>query len=185
MVWSLYVLDGSTRWTDVETLFLKAFELAPVPLAWRTRDDLPDYKKCAKALQEVEDPKRSHYVGFFEKRGKYQRRLTQAGLAWCEQHAAHLTHLYGRGTVPSAATHDDGRRLRDVVKSEPFLDWTQNHAISAPLWEIAEVFRCLPDSSLSVWSARLDEYLSSARKNANPEAIAFIGAVRSMVQEAK
>lgn len=183
MVWSLHVLDGSTKWTDVEVLYLKAFELAPIRLAWRTREDLPDYKKCAKALQEVEDPKRSRYVGFFEKRGKYQRQLTQAGLRWCEQHTDHLARLYGGGTVPNAAIQDGGRRLRQVVKSEPFNRWLRDRTIESPLWQIAEIFRCLPDSSMTVWNARLNEYLSSARKNSHTNAVEFIAAVRTLVEE--
>jgi hypothetical protein len=185
MVWALYVLDGSARWTDVETLYLKAFQLAPVRLSWRTRADLPDYKKCARALQAVEDPKQSRYIGFFEKRGQHQRRLTRHGLRWCEQHAAQLTLLYGGGLVPSAATQDDGRRLREVLKSKPFNKWSRRRIIESPLWEIAEVFRCLPDSSASVWNARLDEYLSAAKRNTNPDVIEFIEAVRAHVQEKK
>ena len=52
IVWALHLCGGAERWVDVEELYLKAFELAPARLSWRTREDLPDYKKCAKALQE-------------------------------------------------------------------------------------------------------------------------------------
>jgi len=69
LVWALHLLGGAERWVDVEELYLKAFELAPARLSWRTRPDLPDYKKCAKALQAVESPKGSNHHGLLAKNG--------------------------------------------------------------------------------------------------------------------
>lgn len=54
LVWSLFLLDGAEKWVDVENIYLKAFELGPARLSWRTRADIPDYKKVSKALQSVE-----------------------------------------------------------------------------------------------------------------------------------
>lgn len=56
LVWACYQCGGFDRWIEVEELYLNAFELALARLAWRTRGNLPDYKKCAKALQELEGP---------------------------------------------------------------------------------------------------------------------------------
>ena len=39
---------------DVEEIYLKCFEIAPARLGWRTRPEIPDYKKISKALQSVE-----------------------------------------------------------------------------------------------------------------------------------
>jgi hypothetical protein len=50
-IWSLYQLGGADRSIEVEDIYLKAFDIAPARLGWRTRPDLPDYKKVAKALQ--------------------------------------------------------------------------------------------------------------------------------------
>lgn len=183
MIWALYLAGGAESWTDVEALFLKAFELAPARLAWRTRDDLPDYKKCAKALQEVEDPKRSRYMGFFEKRGRYQRRLTQQGMQWCQQYENQLSALYGGGLVPSARIQDHGRRVRAIRASGPYQTWAHEGTIGSPIWELAEIFRCLPDSSPAVWNARLDEHLLSAQRNSDTNVSEFIEAVRTLVRE--
>jgi len=35
-VWALGLLDGATSFVDVEDVSLRAFELAPTRLAWRT-----------------------------------------------------------------------------------------------------------------------------------------------------
>ena len=61
-VYACYLAGGYERWLDVEELYLKMFELAPNRLGWRTRSDLPDYKKCAKALQELEDLSRARLI---------------------------------------------------------------------------------------------------------------------------
>ena len=49
-VWALYLLGGADQDVDVEAIYLKCFELAPARLAWRTRPDLPDYKKISTSL---------------------------------------------------------------------------------------------------------------------------------------
>ena len=56
-LWALYELGGSDEFIDVEAAFYRAFELAPARLSWRTRSDLPDLKKCSKALRDAEGRK--------------------------------------------------------------------------------------------------------------------------------
>lgn len=185
LVWSLFCLDGSQRWVDVEEVYLKAFELAPARLGWRTRPDIPDYKKCAKALQEVEDPRRTRHPGLFEKAGQYRRRLTALGVRWCEQNQRELGALYGTGSVPSAVGQDDGRRVRAIVQSGPFIVWRESRQLSSALWELAEIFRCMPDSSPSTWNSRLDEHLVAARRNNQSDVVDFIEEVRAVVGRPK
>ena len=184
LVWALHLAGGDDGWVDVEELYLKAFELAPVRLSWRTRPDLPDYKKCAKALQELEDPKRSDHLGLTTKNGAYERRLTDQGLQWCETHEALLTSLYSStDVVPSASTQDDARRIRTLVGSTAYRTWADTDELSCSLWELAEAFRCMANSTKATWLVRLDEYAVAARRNGNEELERFIEAARSLVEQ--
>ncbi len=74
-VWALYLLGGADRGVDVEEIYLKCFELAPARLGWRTRPDLPDYKKASKALQSIEA--KTHIDGF-----KLQRSDSPESILW-------------------------------------------------------------------------------------------------------
>ena len=184
IVWALHLCGGAERWVDVEELYLKAFELAPARLSWRTREDLPDYKKCAKALQEVEDTKSARHMPALMKQGAYERRLTVKGLAWCEAHAEYLTALYSSTRiVPSASSQDDARRLKALTDSAAYRTWQASGAVSTKRWELAEAFRCRANSPDATWQARLDEHGSSARRNGLNEVERFIELVRTYLND--
>ena len=184
IIWALHLCGGAERWVDVEELYLKAFELAPARLSWRTREDLPDYKKCAKALQEVEDTKSARHMSALMKQGAYERRLTVKGLAWCEAHAEYLTVLYSSTRiVPSASSQDDARRLKALTDSAAYRTWQESGAVSTTRWELAEAFRCRANSPEATWQARLDEHASSARRNGLNEVERFIELVRTYLND--
>lgn len=162
LVWACYTAGGFERWLDVEELYLKAFELGPRRLAWRTRPDIPDYKKCAKALQELEDPKRSDHLGLFLKNGRYSRKLSETGLTWCTSNAVLLDRLYGGGQVLPQSTSDSSRIVLQLEKSEAFKQFKSSKIATTETWLIAEAIQCLPDSSPSVWSASFDRVQAAA-----------------------
>lgn len=176
LVWSLYTLGGAERWVDVEDVFLRCFELAPLRLAWRTRPDLPDYKKCAKALQSVEA---TTHRGLLAKQGRYLRRLTDAGTAWCEQHATTLADLYG-GTRPvrAASTSSDERLLRELRSHPAFKSWQASEDLPE-VWDLADALKCSVSSPPAVWDQRLDELEQAARRAADDDVLGFAGAVRA------
>lgn len=182
LVWAMYLLGGHERWVDVEDMYLKAFELAPARLSWRTRSDVPDYKKCAKALQELEDTKRSEHLGLLAKQGSYLRKLTESGLQWCEKYQSTLSRLYSGGFVPSATTQEAGRVIRDLEKSEVFLSFQQLGRVECDLWELAEALRCMVDSSPAVWAARLDSVAIAAKANGRRDILEFIEASRELFE---
>lgn len=179
LVWSCFQLGGFDRWIDVEELYLKAFELAPARLAWRTRPDLPDYKKCAKALQELEDPKRSTHLGLLAKKNQYLRKLTADGKAWCESYHDMLAALYGSAPVPAASTQEAARLVRHVESTDAFRHFTTTGKVACELWQLAESLRCLPDSRPEVWMARLDAIEAGATRAARTDVAAFVDAVRA------
>ncbi len=181
LVWACYVLGGYENWVDVEDLYLKAFELGPNRLGWRTHPEIPDYKKCAKALQEVEDPKRSDHLGLFLKQGRYIRKLSDEGLAWCTSYRSLLESLYGGGYVPSQSVSEMGRIIAAVDRSEAFREFTNSGSVGVELWLLADALQCLPNSDWVVWMARLDALRVAAEQNGRDDIAAFVLCVRDRV----
>ena len=183
ITWATDILGGRDRWVDVEQIYLKAFEIAPARLSWRTRPDLPDYKKCAKALQELES--RTHdgdEYGMLIKHGAYQRKLSVEGASWCDRYRSDLEGLYG-GVVPSAVTQDDGRRIRKITNSPVFARWKGGEDLDSTLWELSETLECLSDSSLATWEQRIDAASHAAHRNSRTDVVTFMELVRRFVRE--
>lgn len=180
LVYACYLAGGFEKWLDVEDLFLKAFELAPARLSWRTKPDIPDYKKISKALQELEDPKRSDHLGLLDKKGKYERKLSVLGLDWCRQYESLLNSLYGgERVVPTAAIQDSSRLLRHVENSQAFSEFKLTRTVTSEKWTLAEALRCLPDSAPHVWRGRIDQVQSAAEKNGRSDLVEFARSIRS------
>ncbi len=187
VVWSLYQLGATDKWFDVEDLYLKMFELAPARLSWRKHTQYPDYKKCAKALQEVEDVKRSDHLGLVTK-GVVQpqakrprsneRRLTLEGLQWCEEHQEQLAALYSSTVVPNARAQPDARLIRNTTRSDAYTLWKETGALPDALGELAEAFMCGPKSPAETWEMRFDERTLAARRNGHTELLEFLNAAR-------
>jgi hypothetical protein len=182
LVWACFVAGGYERWLDVEELYLKAFDLAPARLAWRTREDLPDYKKCAKALQEVEDPKRSDHLGLFLKNGRYLRKLSDDGHEWCKTYGSMLMALYGGGLVPAPPTAVASQALSALKRSQAYQEFLKSGDVTCELWMLAEAIQCLPDSTRAVWLARLDHLNSALRATDDQAAVSFVNRARSRIE---
>ena len=181
LIWSAFLLGAHGKWIDVEDVYLKAFELAPARLSWRTRSELPDYKKCAKALQELEDPNRSEHLGLLSKQGSYKRKLTEKGYLWCKQYESHLSGLYSGNAVPAALNQESSRIIRQIETSEVFKRYVDDGFLSGDVWEIAEAMRCMPDSNLSVWADRIDAVSIAAKENQRDDIEVFASKVREQV----
>jgi hypothetical protein len=182
LIWALYLLGGSDTFVDVEDLFIKSFELAPARLSWRTRQDIPDYKKCSKALQEVEDHKRSQLSNLFEKNGPYKRKLSSAGVEWATNHAKALAALYSEGVVPSASVQEDSKMLRSVTESAPFEMFLLDDQSELNLYEISDLFRCLPDADFAIWTQRFDRIRNAATRNGNTRVLSFVERCSALVK---
>ena len=73
---------------------MAAFELAPMQFCWRTRQDLPDLKKCSKALRDAE----ARTPALLAKSSdRYKRQLTPEGFRWIEENQARLEAGLERG----------------------------------------------------------------------------------------
>ena len=181
LIWALSLLGGNDNFIEVEDLFIKAFELAPARLSWRTRQDLPDYKKCSKALQEVEDQKRSQLSHLFEKKGAYKRKLSSAGIEWVNTHSKELAALYSDGVVPSASVQEDAKLLRSITESVPFEAFLNDEQTEMNVYEVSDLFRCMPDADFTVWKQRFDRVRNAASRNGNSRVISFVDKCRELV----
>ena len=95
-VWVLHELGGSVTFVDIEDVFFRCFEVAPNRFSWRTRRDLPDYKKCSKALRDAESRRPALLV---KTANAFKRQLTVEGQQWISVHQRNLEGLLGTGRV--------------------------------------------------------------------------------------
>jgi hypothetical protein len=152
-IWALYLLGGSDKDVDVEEIYLKCFELAPARLGWRTRPELPDYKKAAKSLQSVEA---STHVGLLHKPHKFSRRLTLEGVRWVELYQQILEDNYSHKPVMASKSHNSYERVRQfIVKSNAWQTFKNSQDVQ-DIGDAAAALQCSPASPQSTWQSRIN-----------------------------
>lgn len=181
LIWACFAAGGEEHWLDVEEIFYKAYELAPSRMSWRTRQDIADKLKCAKALQAIEHPTKSQHSGLLLRRGEYKRKLSVKGRDWCEQHRLILERLYGSAQVPAASTQDASRTIRHLESSDVFKRFQTKSTLNCERWELAEALSCMVDSDASIWIARLDRLMAAAKANSRRDVVDFVGSARQLV----
>jgi hypothetical protein len=137
-LWALHQLGGSTQFVDVEDIYIECFNIAPARFGWRTRKNLPDYKKCAKALQQAEEKSR-HPKMLIKTRDAYARQLTVEGQQWIAMNSLRLSKiLQSELPVPEPRQRPTSRMLIDIERSESFITWTETKTMedcrSSPLF---------------------------------------------------
>lgn len=173
-LWALYELGGADEFIDVENVFFRAFELAPLRLSWRTRSDLPDLKKCSKALRDAEGREPRLLV----KKGAEMRRLTVEGQQWIEDNFDRLAEALGGERVVSAPrTRVPSRLVSQALQSAVFATWTETATITDEKWRVAEMLRCSPDSSRAVFRDRLETLRGAAYSAGRLDALGFLDAL--------
>jgi hypothetical protein len=173
-VWALYDLDGANNFVDVEDIFWRAFEIAPLRFAWRTRPAIPDLKRCSKALQEAEawTPK------LFVKKGPEMRKLTVEGQQWIEDNFDRLADVLGSDAIVRAPRlRLPSRLIAQALQSSLYGDWQLNKLIGDERWRVAEMLRCSPDSSRHVFADRLETLRSAAYSAGRLDVLEFFDAV--------
>lgn len=176
-IWSLYQLGGAEHDVDVEAIYLLSFELAPARLGWRTRPDLPDYKKASKALQSVEA---QTHIGLVHRTSQYLRRLTTQGTSWVELNRSLLERNYG-GDEPvcAAPTNEHERRRRLTRRSSVFKDWAAGRPILVEA--LSDALECSPVSPESIWQSRILELERTATVLGDTELTSFVESVKSTI----
>jgi hypothetical protein len=175
-LWALYELGGADDFVDVEDAFIRAFELAPLRLSWRTRPDLPDLKKCSKALRDAEGREPRLLV----KKGAEMRRLTVEGQQWIEENFDRLAEaLGGDGDVRAPRTRVPSRLISQALQSSVFRIWADTQTITTEKWRVAEMLRCSPDSSHTVFRDRLETLRAAANSAGRRDALGFLNKLAS------
>lgn len=173
-LWALYELGGSEDFVDVEDVFYRAFQLAPLRLSWRTREDLPDLKKCSKALRDAE----SRRPRLLLKRGAESRRLTVEGQKWLEINFDRLAESLGENkTIVAPRIRGHSRLVGQALRSKVFKKWKDEGAMTEEKWQVAEMLRCSPDSSRTVFRSRLEALRSASYSSGRTDALEFFNAV--------
>ena len=158
-IWALYLLGGSDQDVDVEDIYFKCFELAPARLGWRTKPEIPDYKKISKALQSVEA---KTHVGLVHKVNEYNRRLTPEGARWIENWKLILEKTYSGRPVAASKSHNQYEMLRsDLKKSEIWPSFVAGNR-QFDLSDLASAIQLTPASPKSTWLTRVNNLSRSA-----------------------
>jgi hypothetical protein len=176
-LWALYLLGGIDRKVDVEDIYLKAFELAPLRLGWRTRPDIPNFKKAHHALSDVEN---RAGIGFLIKLGANYRQLSPQGAAWIEENHTKMEELFSGDTKVAAAQKSDTSRLaRKLQQSAAWKLWSNNEDV--PIAHLASALECSTFSSQEVWAARIASLTAAGKSTNNDEILDFAAFVNDLI----
>jgi hypothetical protein len=151
-LWALYVLGGADRDVDVEDIYLKCFEMAPARLGWRTKPEIPDYKKTSKALQSVEA---TTHVGLIHRPHQYSRRLTIEGIGWVEAYKEILERVYSKQAVAASASTNMHERTRQAIKESSSWRAFENDPTQLDVADLAALLRCTATSPQETWKSRI------------------------------
>jgi hypothetical protein len=170
LVYALYLLGGADLDVDVETMYLKCHELAPARLSWRTRPDLPDYKKVSKALQSVEA---TTHVGLFHHTNQYARRLTLDGVRWVETYLSILEKVYLHAPVQASKVTNMHERKRQDIKNSDVWHLYKTNPESLTIVDFASVLQCSAASSSVTWTSRVHDVKRAADVLQDQELMSF------------
>jgi hypothetical protein len=151
-LWALYVLGGADRDVDVEDIYLKCFEIAPARLGWRTKPEIPDYKKTSKALQSVEA---TTHVGLIHRPHQYSRRLTIEGINWVEAYKEILERVYSKQAVAASTNTNMFERTRQAIKESSSWAAFENDPSQLDVADLAALLRCTATSPQETWKSRI------------------------------
>ena len=177
-IWALYLLGGSENEVDVEDIYLKAFELAPARLSWRTRPELCDYKKTSKALQSVEA---TTHVGLVLKTHSLARKLTADGVLWVEQFKPLLEQTYLNSPVAAAATNIHEKRRKSIKETSTWSRYFQNQEFD--FFELAEALECSTGSPKKIWISRIDALATAGLVLSDEKLQEFATQAKAYVEE--
>lgn len=176
-VWALSELGGAHHIVDVEEVFVLCFEAAPLRFSWRTRADLPDYKKCSKALRDAEARRPALLIKTGDRFG---RRLTVAGQEWIAAASSRLQTQFANGrNVSEPRQRPRSRLLSEVEDSELFTEWVEATVMPSEKWRVADLLKCSPDSSQRIWTERFQTLRSAAFVAEKTDILRFLDQLKS------
>jgi hypothetical protein len=171
-IWALQLLGGATRFVDVEDVFLKCNDLAPTRFSWRTRQDIPEYKKCAKALRDAET--RNPSLTVKKAKDPFKRQLSVEGQAWIKQNHQRLEKSLAVKTTTALHTKGTKKVITEILRSKQFKVWKSAPSIKLESWQIADLLHCSPASPIAIRISRLQHLRSVAQALNAQDVIEFL-----------
>jgi hypothetical protein len=180
ILWALYDLGGAEQFVDVEDVFIRAFELAPKRLCWRTRPELINFKTCSLAEGALgrQTPK------LLIKQGDYMRKISVDGLKWIEENFDRLAEELAKDRVVRATRRRSTSKLLTQVQRSPvYTNWLRTQEITGEKWRVAELLRCSPDNASSIFQDRITTLQSVAYAAGHAEVMKFLDELSSQRKE--
>lgn len=158
-IWALYLLGGADKDVDVEDIYIKCYELAPARFGWRTKPEIPDYKKISKAVQSIET---KTHAGLVHKTNKYLRRLSVAGVQWVETWKPVLEASYSGAPVVADKVHNQYEMLRNQIKGSEAWRKFINGEVDPDISDVAASLGTSPASPKATWDGRINSLLRAS-----------------------
>lgn len=171
----VYRLQGTGRFVDVEDVYVECWRLSPSRFGLR-KHPYPNTLAASKAQVHVQrmDPE------FLLKAANGRSvQLSAKGVAWVRERLADFEQL-ASGVTKAPATHRASHKLiTDLVKSPLVHTFLAGNDIEPRRIEVAELFRCAPDSPASIWQERMATLRSAAEDDERPDLVRFLDYVRN------
>ena len=169
-VYALHLLGGDKKDIDVEHIFVKCWELAPIKFKWRTLDWC-DYKKISKALQSCEA---ATHVGMILKKNKYYRRLSQKGIDWVKDNESALIVTYGEKKITPNKGGDLDRAYREFKQHALWTRWLDGVHTNWDVSDFSSLLNRYSGSTSDQWKSSLLDLKNIGDAFSDNELLGFI-----------
>lgn len=187
---ALELCGGATSYIDVEDVFIKMHEIAPARFCWRTRPELPEYKKCAKALQDLESSKRyspdavrTMKPSDRKKRADH-RRVSPIGQQWLHDNRNRINEALSEGGATASTATGVGRVLRPLTDSDQFRQFRSGGMPKIDRFVAADLLLCDASSDASTWRSRLEAARARAIAANRQDVVEFVDFIEQSVVQA-
>lgn len=202
----MLIAGGARTWVDVEDVAVLCYRLNPPAFRW-SRYDYPHLETVARTFRALKEQYGDRVIVAPAPQST-QRRLTAAGLKRARALGERLIgrtykdpaalvralrRKMGDATAQPAAAAGPAAGSPDARVARATLSFLANHAVyrawtrkrldDVPLWQIADLLQCLPDSPAAVWRERLTRHQSLAAWWSRPNVQAFLEALSTRLDK--
>jgi hypothetical protein len=201
------IAGGARQWVDAEDVAVVCYKLNRPAFRW-SRYDYPHLQIVMKALWDLKIASPALAVSPSQK--STERHLTAVGMRRAirlgemlvgrsfKDPAALVKALRRKisevdatgGEITQPPQPKDGvprreaRAILTFITTHPaYRAWTKGKLADVPLWQLADVLQCLPDSPRAVWQERLARHQSLAAWWKREKAQEFLAALHARITE--
>lgn len=179
VLYSLSLLDGTTKKVASETIAIKSFELEPSRFSWRLYPQYPDIEAVRIALFDARKGKNgSLVVGRYGKAtGKKVADgwiFSPEGIVWLENNRARIARALGSNQAPVKRT-EVSKKLGDLESSTAFKKYAkENSCSSVQLYEFTDFLNASLDTPSSILRDKIAKIRALAATGKNQKILDFI-----------